>query len=260
MKMERGQVLKTAVDVVDYARAVERVRDWATGETPRLVAAANTHLVAAAHADPAFAEVLSGFDLVAPDGMPLVWALRLEGFTLSDRVYGPYLMEKCLRELGPPCRHLFVGGTRACLDALGAAARRLNPEIDLAGDCSPPFGPWDEAVDQMLVEQIRASGANVIWLALGGVRQETWLARNRHRLPPGVYLAVGDAFALIAGQRSYAPRWMQRAGLTWLHRLAAEPRRLGQRYASYNSRFAWAYLWDRWQCAHGRREGESSSS
>lgn len=260
MKPVRGQVLGTAIDVVDYASAVERVRAWATAESPRLVAAANTHLVAAAHEDAAFAKVLADFDLVAPDGMPLVWALRLEGFALNDRVYGPYLMEHSLRALGPPCRHLFVGGTRECLDALGAAAQRLNPAIELAGAVSPPFGVWDDSVDASLVEQIRASGANVIWLALGGVRQETWLARHRHRLPPGVYLAVGDAFALIAGHRSYAPRWMQRAGLTWLHRLASEPRRLGQRYASYNSRFAWAYLRDRWRLAHGPAPLDSSSA
>ncbi len=251
MNRTRGRVLSTWADVVDYDAAIARMADWAAGDQPRLVAAANTHLVAAAHEDAAFASVLNGFDLVVPDGMPLVWALRLDGHELRDRVYGPYLMEYGLRRLGAPCRHFFVGGTRECLDALAAAAQRLQPGIAIMGDCSPPFGVQNESVDDLMVEQIRASGANVIWLALGGVRQETWLAHHKHRLPPGVYLAVGDAFALIAGQRSYAPRWMQRVGLTWLHRLASEPRRLGPRYLTYNTRFAIAFLCERWRLAHG---------
>lgn len=247
----RGRVLCTWLDVVDYDNALARIGEWATGGQPRLVAAANTHLVAAAHEDATFAQVLDGFDMVVPDGMPLVWALRLEGFALRDRVYGPYLMERGLRQLGASCRHFFAGGTRECLDALAAAARRLNPEIQLAGDCSPPFGQDGERVDLEMVEAMTRSGANVVWLALGGVRQETWLARNRHRLPPGAYVAVGDAFALIAGQRAYAPQWMQRAGLTWLHRLLCEPRRLGARYLTYNTRFAAAFLRERWLGAHG---------
>ncbi len=251
MKQVRGRVLNTWLDVVDYGGALARIGAWAAGDRPYLVAAANTHLVAAAHEDASFAKVLDGFDLVVPDGMPLVWALQLDGFELRDRVYGPYLMENGLKMLGPSCRHFFTGGTRECLDALAVAARNLNPGIGLAGDCSPPFGVNGESVDREMVEAIANSGANVVWLALGGVRQETWLARNRHRLPPGVYLAVGDAFALIAGQRAYAPLWMQRAGLTWLHRLLSEPRRLGSRYLAYNTRFAWAYLHERWQRAHG---------
>ena len=251
MNHASGHVLGTRIDVIDYEGALALLREWAAGDQPRLVAAANTHLVAAAHADTKFAEVLAGFDLVVPDGMPLVWALRLEGHALRDRVYGPYLMEHGLRRLGAPCRHFFAGGTSECLKALAAEARRLQPRIEIAGECSPPFGEQGESVDLEMIGQIRGAGANVVWLALGGVRQETWLARNRHRLPPGVYLAVGDAFALIAGQRSFAPRWMQRAGLTWLHRLAAEPRRLGPRYVSYNRRFVLAYLRDRWRLAHG---------
>lgn len=247
----RRQVLRTWIDVVDYDAAIARIEAWAGEDQARLVAAANTHLVAAAHQDVDFAAVLDGFDLVTPDGMPLVWALWLEGEDIAERVYGPYLMEQGLRRLGSGCRHFFVGGTQECLDDVAAAARRLNPDIDIAGSCSPPFGAWDESVDSLVVGRIQAARANVVWLALGGVRQETWLARNRHRLPPGVYLAVGDAFALIAGWRSYAPAWMQRAGLTWLYRLAQEPRRLGRRYLAYNTRFAAAYLRDRWLRAHG---------
>ena len=252
LRGQRGRVLGMAVDVVDYGEAVRRVDAWAQAGGVRLVAAANTHLAAEAATQPVFAEVMRGFDLVAPDGMPLVWCLWLDGWEIRERVYGPYLMAHCLRKMGGERRHAFVGGTEECLTRLEAAVREMRPGIQIAGVVSPPFGQRGEAADVAVVEAIRALKADVVWLALGGVRQETWLAQNRHRLPDGVYLAVGDAFALLAGMRAYAPAWMQRLGLTWLFRLLQEPGRLASRYATYNARFLRAFLAERWQRAHGR--------
>ena len=82
-------------------------------------------------------------------------------------------------------------------------------------------------------------------MALGGVKQETWIARNRRHFERGVFLAVGDAFALVAGMRSFAPSWMQRCGLTWAYRLMQEPRRLLTRYLQKNTRFLATFLADR---------------
>jgi N-acetylglucosaminyldiphosphoundecaprenol N-acetyl-beta-D-mannosaminyltransferase len=247
----RGRVLGVEIDLVDYAGVVRLVEAWVRQGGVRLVAAANTHLVGEASRNSTFAEQLAGFDLVAPDGMPLVWALRLDGWDIRDRVYGPYLMECLLQRLETGRRHLFVGGTEECLARLMEAARKINGGLQIAGTISPPFGTWDESVNAQVIKQIRAAQADVVWLALGGVRQETWLAEQRHQLPDGVYLAVGDAFALIAGMRSFAPGWMQKAGLTWLYRLLQEPRRLARRYLTYNARFAGAFLKERWQMAHG---------
>ena len=257
----RGKVLGMAVDVVDYAEAVRRVDTWAEEGGVRLVAAANTHLAAESATQPAFADVMRGFDLVTPDGMPLVWSLWLDGWAIRERVYGPYLMARCLQELSAQRRHAFVGGTAECLQRLEAAARAMRPGIQIAGVVSPPFGRNDDETDAAVVETIRELKSDVVWLALGGVRQETWLARNRHRLPSGVYLAVGDAFALLAGMRAYAPAWMQQLGLTWLFRLMQEPTRLASRYATYNGRFLRSFLVERWQQTHGRtpiamKEGE----
>lgn len=250
----QGRVAGTRIDVVDYREAVERIDGWAEEGGVRLVAAANTHLVAAAAMEPGFARVMEGFDLVAPDGMPLVWALWLDGWEIRERVYGPYLMARCLEGLGEERRHGFVGGTEECLADLVAAVRAKRPGIRIAGVMSPPFRAWDEAWHEEVVEAIARMKADVVWLALGGVRQETWLAENRHRLPAGVYLAVGDAFALLAGRRAYAPGWMQRAGLTWFYRLLQEPRRLAGRYLRYNGRFLAEFLRDRWRKAHGAPE------
>lgn len=242
---ETGSVLGLRLDVTTYDRAFDRVITMARSGKVAAVAAANTHLAAEVSLDPAFAEVMRSFDIVLPDGMPLVWVMRLDGHDISERVYGPYFMEHALRHSPPDVKHCFFGGTSECLEKLSAQVREWNPEVSICDAISPPFGSWDEATEEALIGQINATGADCIWVALGGVKQETWIARNRHRFHRGVFLAVGDAFALVAGLRPYAPAWMQSAGLTWLFRLVQEPKRLLSRYLRYNTRFVIALMMER---------------
>ncbi len=163
--------------------------------------------------------------------------MNAAGAGLKDRVYGPYLMKYVIEQTPRPWRHFFFGGTDDCLERLTKAAVDMQPEIEIAGAVSPPFGAWDEDVEKRYAEEIAASGADFIWVALGGGRQETWIRDNLHRHRRGVFFAVGDAFELLAGGRPFAPVWMQQHGLTWLYRLMQEPHRLLGRYARFNSRF-----------------------
>ncbi len=248
---DSGDVLGTRIDVETYESATERAVDWARRGEVACIAAANTHLVSEASANAAYAEVLSGFDLVLPDGMPLGWALQLDGHEISDRVYGPYFMEHVIRHSPGGMKHYFFGGTDECLSALRASVQRLNQDAQIVGMVSPPFGRWDADTEAKLIQEINDSKPDFVWVALGGVKQENWIAANRHRFSRGVFLAVGDAFVLLAGLRGYAPAWMQRNGLTWVYRLVQEPRRLMGRYLTNNSRFMAAFLRDRWRKAHG---------
>lgn len=238
-------VLGVRLEAVDYEGAVVRLEDLAKGAKPAAVAACNTHLVALARQQPEFGKILEGFDLLLPDGMPLVWAMRKQGATIKDRVYGPYLMKEALKKFPRPWKHFFFGGTEQCLEALVAAARKIQPDVEVVGTLSPPFRTWTEEDEQKFADQIRASRADFIWVALGGGRQEEWIAKNIARHSRGVFLAVGDAFELLAGRRPFAPGWMQKAGLTWLYRLCQEPRRLLTRYLKYNSLFVYYSLMEK---------------
>jgi N-acetylglucosaminyldiphosphoundecaprenol N-acetyl-beta-D-mannosaminyltransferase len=240
-----GSVLGTRVDVVGYDEALRCVVALAQKNDVSLVAAANTHLVAEAASNLEFADVLCGFDLVLPDGMPLVWALRLDGQSIRDRVYGPYFMEHVLKKAPAEMTHCFFGGTSECLEKLRQRVLEMRPGLRIVDAISPPFGAWDRATEASLIDRINRAHADFVWVALGGVKQETWLARHRQQFTHGVFVGAGDAFALLAGLRGYAPAWMQRCGLTWLHRLASEPRRLLSRYLRYNTKFIAAFLADR---------------
>jgi len=218
-----------------YDSALERVKELAREPRPTAVCPANTHILAEARHNPDFAQVLGKFDLVLPDGMPIVWTLNRFGAGLKDRVYGPYFMRHTLLNAPRPWRHFFFGDSESCLAELRLTAMQLQPEIEIAGAISPPFRPFTETEEESFAATINRAAPHFVWVALPGVRMERWIADNQRRYKGGVFLAVGDAFTLLTGRRKFAPRWMQRLGLTWIYRLCHEPRRLGPRYLHYNA-------------------------
>ncbi|NBQ56345.1 MAG: WecB/TagA/CpsF family glycosyltransferase, partial [Verrucomicrobia bacterium] len=247
----------------DYAGGVKLLENLAERKKLGMVAACNTHIIALARQKPDFREALQKFDVLLPDGMPLVWSMRQKGADLQDRVYGPYFMQEAMRGLPRPWKHFFFGGTETCLRQLSEACRQIQPDVDIVGTFSPPFRKWTEKDETEFAEIIRNSGADFIWVALGGGRQERWIAKNLPRYQKGVFLAVGDAFELLAGRRAFAPDWMQQAGLTWFYRLLQEPRRLLPRYLKFNSLFVYYSFLERFLGEAGKglgfsREGKQS--
>jgi N-acetylglucosaminyldiphosphoundecaprenol N-acetyl-beta-D-mannosaminyltransferase len=244
-------VLGLPLLVSDYSGAVEIATSHArSAQRPYLIAAANTHLTTLARRDRAFGESMAQFDLILPDGMPLIWVMnRRLPEPLRDRIYGPTFMlhtlEATATGAAQELRHMFVGGTPDLLSRLRERLLSRFPSLQIAGEYAPTFAPWPEGEDERILDAICESGAHFVWVGLGCPRQEHWLARNKHRLPPAVYGAVGAAFAFHAGTVRQAPPWMQRHGMEWLFRLTAEPRRLWKRYFVYNALFLWYLTCDR---------------
>jgi N-acetylglucosaminyldiphosphoundecaprenol N-acetyl-beta-D-mannosaminyltransferase len=237
-------VLGTPVAMTRYEDAVRMILECAAeADRAYLVAAANTHLVTLASRSREYAAALAKFDFIVPDGMPLIWYLNfLEGADLTDRVYGPELMSRCLAASGTEQRHFFLGSSDTMRERLQEVLQRRFPELTIVGGYSPPFGDWDDAEDAKICRAIRRSEAQLVWVGLGCPRQEEFLARMKDRLPWGVYLAVGAAFSLISGAVPQAPKFLQKRGLEWAFRLWAEPRRLWRRYLVHNSLFVWGVL------------------
>jgi N-acetylglucosaminyldiphosphoundecaprenol N-acetyl-beta-D-mannosaminyltransferase len=244
MSTKSINILGIPVACVTYDSALERVKELSRESRPTAVCPANTHILAAARSNPAFAGVMAKFDLVLPDGMPVVWALNRRAAGLTDRVYGPYFMRHTLQHTPRPWRHFFFGDSEECLTELQKVATQLQPDIEIAGAISPPFRPLTEADEASFAKAINDAAPDFIWVALPGVRMERWIIDNQSRYQRGVFLAVGDAFTLLTGRRKFAPAWMQRRGLTWLFRLVGEPARIGPRYIKYNFLFLFYWLWD----------------
>jgi N-acetylglucosaminyldiphosphoundecaprenol N-acetyl-beta-D-mannosaminyltransferase len=248
-------ILGTEVACATYDSALHQVKALARKARASAVCPSNTHILGEARHSAAFAQILGQFDLVLPDGMPVVWALNARGAALTDRVYGPYFMRHVLQHTPRPWRHFFFGDSEECLTELRGVLTRLQPDIEIVGMLSPPFRRFTEADEASFAAAINCAKPHFVWVALPGVRMEQWIIDNQKRYSGGVFLAVGDAFSLISGRRSFAPRWMQRMGLTWFYRLSKEPLRLGPRYLRYNSLFVFYLLWDvlgRWAWRRAR--------
>jgi N-acetylglucosaminyldiphosphoundecaprenol N-acetyl-beta-D-mannosaminyltransferase len=257
MPVKSIDVLGVPVGCVTYDSALERIKELAREPRPTAVCPANTHILAEARHNPDFAGVMAKFDLVLPDGMPVVWTLNCFGAGLKDRVYGPYFMRHTLRHTPRPWRHFFFGDSEACIVELRKVAAQLQTEIEIVGAISPPFRPFTEEDEVSFADDINRAAPDFIWVALPGVRMERWIVGNQWRYQRGVFLAVGDAFTLLSGRRKFAPAWLQRMGLTWLFRLAAEPARLGPRYIKYNLMYV-LYLFE--SVLRGGRAGSQKSA
>ena len=235
-------ILGVPISCTNYESAIDEAIRLANSGGVALISACNTHLVSHSRLRPSFDRVLKDFDMNLPDGTHLIWVARHKGQRLSDRVYGPYFMQHCIRRTPRPWRHFFLGGTQLTLTRLQSELYRIQPQINIAGAFSPPFNSWTPLDEANCLQKINESRADFVWVALGGIRQETWLSDNRVRFRKGVFVAIGDGFELLAGTRPFAPKWMQRSGLTWLFRLWLEPGRLWKRYLFYNPLFLWYVL------------------
>jgi N-acetylglucosaminyldiphosphoundecaprenol N-acetyl-beta-D-mannosaminyltransferase len=176
-------------------------------------------------------------DLVTPDGIPLVWGLKLLGARDATRVYGPDLTPAILEMAAARgIRVGFYGGAPQVLGCLVAVVRRRFPNVEVAYSCSPPFRPLSRAEDEQVVAEINRSGAGILFIGLSTPKQDHWMAAHKGRVQC-VMVGVGAAFDFLAGAKRQAPRWMMRIGMEWFFRLLTEPRRLWKRYLKHNPRF-----------------------
>ena len=235
-------ILNMHVDVTSYPEATKKVVNWANEGASRYVCAANVHMVMESHDDPAFNKIVNGADMVTPDGVPLVWALKMMGVSQASRVYGPDLtLHVCQMAAEQSIPIGLYGGTESSLEDFDRFLNLNYPGINIACKIAPPFRPLTPEEDQLYIRQINESGVKILFVGIGCPKQEKWMAEHKDSLN-AVMLGVGAAFDFHTGRVRQAPSWMQKNGLEWLFRLLMEPKRLWKRYAKHNPRFVFLFL------------------
>ncbi|HET6479955.1 MAG TPA: WecB/TagA/CpsF family glycosyltransferase [Actinoplanes sp.] len=254
---DRVQLDGTGIDRITEAEVVAVVREaLARGRGGRILTP-NVDILRRAQGDAECRRHFDDADLIVADGMPLVWASRLSGSPLPERVAGSSLIWSLSAGLGRDGRSIFVlGGCPTAAAALSdaalsaaalsdgatrAAGRLLGecPGLRVAGTACPPFG-FDEdpiAYDDVCAKVIDAH-PDLVFVGLGYPKQERMVTRLRAELPRTWFLGCGAAVNFVAGDVDRAPRWMQRTGLEWAHRLGTEPRRLAGRYLRHDAPYA----------------------
>ncbi|MCP4606857.1 MAG: WecB/TagA/CpsF family glycosyltransferase [Proteobacteria bacterium] len=233
------EILGTRVDATSYAHATNSVLEMVREDRSGYICIANVHMIMEAHDSPAFRSVVNSADLVTPDGVPLVWMMRLLGIDEQTRVYGPTLMLRiCETAAEADVPVGLLGATHDVLCKLENNLKRRFEKLNIAYAHAPPFRQLSDSEINQIVSDIRESKARILFIGLGCPKQEIWMADNTHRIQ-AVMLGVGAAFDFHAGTMRQSPEVIQRLGLEWLFRLTMEPGRLWRRYLLYNPRFMW---------------------
>lgn len=181
------------------------------------------------------ARVVSRCDLVSVDGQAVVWASRFLGAAVPERVAGIDLFLALLGVAAADGLGVYLLGARPeTVAAVAARVRERLPDLRVVGARDGYWTPDEEAG---VVAEVAASGAQLLFLALPSPRKELFLERYAEQLGVPFLMGVGGSFDVVSGRTRRAPRWLQRAGLEWLFRLAQEPRRMMRRYLVGNTAF-----------------------
>ena len=234
LETSRVNVLGVGISPISMAQALDSMAGWIASRRYSYVCLAPAHSVMSCQGDPRLARIFNSSGLTTPDGMSLVWLLRLKGYTHVERIYGPDLvLAACRRGLEHGWRHFLYGGAPGEEADLTARLESQTPGLSVCGTYTPPFRALTDSEESEMVKRVNATRPDVVWVGIGSPNQERWMVEHLGRIEAPVLVGVGAAFDFLSGRKPQAPRWMQRSGLEWLFRLATEPRRLWPRYRRY---------------------------
>lgn len=235
-------VLNSKITSLNFLDTVKHIKHWVnTGEKRKYVCVCNTHSLVTASNDETFNKALDSADICTPDGMPLVWALKMFGFKMQDRVDGPNLMLKLCEEAeGNNYKIYLYGGTEDTLIRLEKKLRELYPNINIVGSYSPPFRDLSNKERAEIAYKINEVKADFVFVSLGCPKQEKWMYENTLDIN-SVLLGVGAAFNFIIGDIKRPPMFIRKLGFEWLFRLISEPRRLWKRYLVNNTLYIYKF-------------------
>lgn len=229
------------IDRVSINDALETISAMLSTErtAAQTVIAVNAQVLDAARRDQRLATVLAEADLVIADGMSLVFASRLLGSPLPERVTGVDLMLRvCELAAGAGKSVYLLGGRPGAAEGAASKLSGLFPELKSVGTDCPPFGFENNPLQsEAVIRKIQKAQPDILFVGFGAPKQEFWMKRYASLVPVSVMMAVGGSFDMLAGQVPRAPKWIQNLGFEWLFRLSCEPRRLWKRYLIGNLRF-----------------------
>jgi N-acetylglucosaminyldiphosphoundecaprenol N-acetyl-beta-D-mannosaminyltransferase len=226
-------VLGVPFDNVSMREAIDLIEKQIDERGFHQVATANLDFLIHSIKDQSLQRMLCSCDLIVPDGMPIVWASRLMGVNLKERITGvdliPHIAElACRRGYGIYLLGASEENSRRAAEMLEEAF----PTLRIVGRHCPPVAPLDEMDHDGILGRIERAKPDILLVAMGHPKQEQWLALNRKRLKVPLCMGIGGSLDMIAGTIRRAPTWMQLSGLEWFYRTCQEPGRLGRRYCN----------------------------
>jgi N-acetylglucosaminyldiphosphoundecaprenol N-acetyl-beta-D-mannosaminyltransferase len=228
------------IDNLSMEETLQRVDGFIRAGTPHQHVVVNVDKLVKASRSPELRRIINECALINADGMPVVWAARLLGRPLKERVAGIDLFEALMARAALRRWRVFLLGAREEVVAgVRAIYEAKYPGLTIAGHRN---GYWSAAEEEGVAGQIAASRADLLFVAISSPKKEQFLGTYQARMRVPFAMGVGGTFDVAAGLVKRAPRWMQRAGLEWFYRFLQEPRRMFRRYFIDDMAFLWLFL------------------
>ena len=247
---QRISMMGCLIDNLTMEETLQRVDSFIHAGTPHQHVVVNVDKLVKASREPELRRIINDCALVNADGMPVVWAARLLGKPLKERVAGIDLFEALMQRAASQGWRVFLLGAREEVVArVRAMYEKKYSGLVIAGHRN---GYWTPAEEQGVAEQIAASRADLLFVAISSPKKEQFLGQYQARMRVSFAMGVGGSFDVAAGLLKRAPRWMQQAGLEWFYRFLQEPRRMFRRYFIEDMAFLWLFLKEAVGRSHSR--------
>jgi len=234
MNQLRQNILGVMISVIDLDQALAYCQKQIETRQPSYICVAPAHSILDCYDDIQLREIFNKSGLTTPDGMAVVWILKMKGNKTVSRVYGPdLLLSLCELSITTGWKHYFYGSTNQVLNKLQTRLLKEYPEVNICGTYAPSMQAGKITERQEVIDNINQVDPDIVWVGLGSPKQEYWMSEHRGKLNAPLLIGIGAAFDFVSGNINQAPKWIQRSGIEWLYRLVNEPRRLWRRYIKY---------------------------
>ncbi|HVV17409.1 MAG TPA: WecB/TagA/CpsF family glycosyltransferase [Polyangia bacterium] len=227
------------IDVVDFAGALEVIEGLVRAREGGMVFTPNVDHVVLAEKDDRLRAAYARVSLSLVDGVPVLWASRLLGHPLPEKVSGSDLVLPLVERAAARGWRLFLlGGATGVADRAADVLRERHPGLTICGTASPMIDlKADPETRRAIGRQIAETRPDLVLVCFGAPKQEIFCDDNRDILTPAVMVCVGAGIDFVAGTARRAPAWISKLGMEWAYRLAREPRRLAGRYLLRDPQF-----------------------
>jgi N-acetylglucosaminyldiphosphoundecaprenol N-acetyl-beta-D-mannosaminyltransferase len=250
-----GQILLLGckIDNLTMQETLDKVAGFIRQGTPHQHGVVNVDKLVKASRSPALRRIINACALVNADGMPVLWAARLLGTPLKERVTGIDLFDALMQRAAQSGWRVFLLGAHE--EVVAGVAAHYTRQLPGLTICGWRNGYWHGAqAEAQVAQQVRASRADLLFVAISSPQKEQFLDRYQATMQVPFAMGVGGSFDVVVGRVTRAPHWMQRAGLEWFYRFLQEPRRMFRRYFLEDMVFFWLLLRELVQRAKAARQ------
>jgi len=234
---EKITIFNIDFDIVSIKETIDFADQCIISQKKCNITVVNTASVVYAQKNELMLNAINNSTITTIDGMPIVWTLRMLGYKIPGRVCGPDIYDNLIDlAVVKGYKPYFLGATPEVIEKMVSIYKNKYPNLNIAGYRN---GFFTENEEQDIVDQIKASNADMLFIGMSSPKKEVFLKKYFDYMDVPISMGVGGVFDIIAGKTNRAPVWMQKSGFEWFYRILQEPRRMMMRYAYTNSVFIW---------------------